>query len=547
MKIKDIKRDKSNYKTIKSESDIDEIIELPLRKPMKELYRKNIITVMSSANEINAKWLDEDGNNMYESKKDFDAVKFSYGDGFAYMILDYDSLSEENKAIMAKLYDELNPDETKPTYEKPMTADQSYKGNKKVIYAIHQIEKPFHAWEIDSEETYKLLTDEPKDINEKDFWRRSDFVYTTPYTERSIIIRYPVTEETEVEEIEEYFSGICSKLKEQERRITIEEVIQNEAQFIDRDKTRLYEITRNLYAKQNRTVIYQPYTGHLLITEKEKKEIIAKHIKEAKDFAVGILKERITDNMTDEQKYKIIFDYFVNTYKYDYSTLDTEKALDYFRTAFSEYRSVLRKYIENIDNYNNMSNYERAQKIIEQIPRDDENKELLDLMENAQKYYSSAQQFKNNNRNYRCGNLFATRYGVCQNFSTAFKEICDEFKLPCESIGGHILSDGINVGHAWNAIAVDDEIRFIDISSAIHSKDGTYVNNKPEDFFNVNLQQLEMADNGKNRTLTDESKEKIEQMKRKLHPFNPNGGGNMSIKNSTNDTQNLDDNELSLD
>ena len=134
--------------------------------------------------------------------------------------------------------------------------------------------------------------------------------------------------------------------------------------------------------------------------EKEKKEIIAKHIKEAKDFAVGILKERITDNMTDEQKYKIIFDYFVNTYKYDYSTLDTEKALDYFRTAFSEYRSVLRKYIENIDNYNNMSNYERAQKIIEQIPRDDENKELLGLMENAQKYYSSAQQFKNNNRNY---------------------------------------------------------------------------------------------------------------------------------------------------
>ena len=74
MKIKDIKRDKSNYKTIKSESDIDEIIELPLRKPMKELYRKNIITIMSSANEINAKWLDEDGNNMYESKKDFDAI-----------------------------------------------------------------------------------------------------------------------------------------------------------------------------------------------------------------------------------------------------------------------------------------------------------------------------------------------------------------------------------------------------------------------------------------------------------------------------------------
>ena len=61
------------------------------------------------------------------------------------------------------------------------------------------------------------------------------------------------------------------------------------------------------------------------------------------------------------------------------SILDAEKALDYFRTAFSTYRKILKKYIENIDNYNNMSNYERAQKIIEQIPRDEENKELLDM------------------------------------------------------------------------------------------------------------------------------------------------------------------------
>ena len=117
MEIKDIKRDKSNYKTIKSENDIDEIIEAPLREPIKEFNRKNIITIMSSANEINVKWLDEDGNDMYQTKRDFDAVKFSYGNGFAYIILDYDSLSDENKAIMNKLYDELNPSEIKSTYE----------------------------------------------------------------------------------------------------------------------------------------------------------------------------------------------------------------------------------------------------------------------------------------------------------------------------------------------------------------------------------------------------------------------------------------------
>ena len=97
MKIKDIRRDKSNYKEIIDESDIDEIIERPLREAVKDLFRKNIITIMSSANEINVQWLDEDGNNMYQTREDFDATKYSYGEGFAYIILDYDSLSDKNK------------------------------------------------------------------------------------------------------------------------------------------------------------------------------------------------------------------------------------------------------------------------------------------------------------------------------------------------------------------------------------------------------------------------------------------------------------------
>ena len=69
MKIKDIRRDKSNYKEIIDESDIDEIIERPLREAVKDLFRKNIITIMSSANEINVQWLDEDGNNMYQTRR----------------------------------------------------------------------------------------------------------------------------------------------------------------------------------------------------------------------------------------------------------------------------------------------------------------------------------------------------------------------------------------------------------------------------------------------------------------------------------------------
>ena len=528
MKIKDIRRDKSNYKKINDETDIDEIIERPLREAVKDLFRKNIITIMSSANEINVQWLDEDGNNMYQTREDFDAIKYSYGEGFAYIILDYDSLSDKNKKIIDDLYNELNPQEEQQIYTKPITAEQSYKGNKRIIYAIHQVENPGHAWQIDSENTLGLLTGTGAEVSDMDFMRKSNFVYTTPYTERSVIIRYPVNEETEEGEVEEFFSSICSKLENQERRISINDAMQNETQFSDLDKSRLQEIAKSIFAEQHRKMPLQPYTRHILVTEQEKKEIIARYIKAYKDFTIESIKKQINEDMTDEQKYKVIFDYFVNRYKYDYSILDTEIAFEYFRKAFSSYRNILRPYIKNIENYSQMSHFEQVHKILEQIPTDESHEELLELMKSAEEYYSRANEFKKNNKNYRYGNLYITKYGVCQNFATAFKEMCDAFGLPSEIIGGHILSGDANVGHAWNAIMVNGDIRYVDISSAIHSKDGTYPNNTPEDFFDINEQELDRSDNGKNRTLSEESKAKIVEMKKRIHSFDPSGSGTKS-------------------
>ena len=528
MKIKDIRRDKSNYKKINDETDIDEIIERPLREAVKDLFRKNIITIMSSANEINVQWLDEDGNNMYQTREDFDATKYSYGEGFAYIILDYDSLSDKNKKTIDNLYNELNSQEEQQIYTKPITTEQSYKGNKRIIYAIHQVENPEHAWQIDYENTLGLLTGTGAEASDIDFMRKSNFVYTTPYTERSVIIRYPVNEETEEEEVEEFFSSICSKLETQERRISINDAMQNETQFSDLDKSRLQEIAKSIFAEQHRKMPLQPYTRHILVTEQEKKEIIARYIKAYKDFTIESIKKQINEDMTDEQKYKVIFDYFVNRYKYDYSILDTEIAFEYFRKAFSSYRNILRPYIKNIENYSQMSHFEQVHKILEQIPTDESHEELLELMKSAEEYYSRANEFKKNNKNYRYGNLYITKYGVCQNFATAFKEMCDAFGLPSEIIGGHILSGDANVGHAWNAIMVNGDIRYVDISSAIHSKDGTYPNNTPEDFFDINEQELDRSDNGKNRTLSEESKAKIVEMKKRIHSFDPSGSGTKS-------------------
>ena len=43
-------------------------------------------------------------------------------------------------------------------------------------------------------------------------------------------------------------------------------------------------------------------------------------------------------------------------------------------------------------------------------------------------------------------------YAVCQGYADAFKLICDKYKVPCVFISGS--SDG--VGHAWNAVQMDD-------------------------------------------------------------------------------------------
>lgn len=525
MKVKDVKRDKSNFKIIDMESDISELIETPVRKPVKQLYRKNIITVMSSANEINVSWQDENGEDMYLTNSDFDSVIFSFGNGYAYIMLDYDSLSDENKAIMNDLYDELNEDDKRPEYTYGISSFDSYKGDKRVIYAIHQIEMPGRAWSIDRISTYEALTKSPDDKMDKEFLRRSNFVYTTPYTRRSIILRYPVDENTEVEEVSEYFSNICERLEGQKKRYSIDDIIRYTSEFNELDKSRIHELIRMLYYNQNKKMIFQPMTGQAIITAEEKQEIIDMNRKMAKDYVISYLRKSISEDMSEKEKYKAIFDFFVERFNYDYSTLDSAKGYGYFKEISLKYRKHLIPITSQIDGYVKLSELEKCNRLLEELQKENNpNNELITLIENARKCYESAEKIKSR-KDYRLGDLFATKYGVCRDFAAAFKDVCDEFNLPCEFITGSILSDGVEVGHAWNAILDNGEVKFIDISAAIHSKDGSYPENEPEDFFNVSFSDLNVADNGKERRLYDKSKNIIEEMKKKARPFNPNGGG----------------------
>ena len=93
-----------------------------------------------------------------------------------------------------------------------------------------------------------------------------------------------------------------------------------------------------------------------------------------------------------------------------------------------------------------------------------------------------------------------------------YESLCKRFGLPCRYIEGTIDSEGFNVGHAWNAIMVNGKVRYVDVSGAIHCKDGTNQENNIEDFFNKSFEELKNIDNGKNRKIKDYSIKEIQKM-----------------------------------
>ena len=52
--------------------------------------------------------------------------------------------------------------------------------------------------------------------------------------------------------------------------------------------------------------------------------------------------------------------------------------------------------------------------------------------------------------------------GICITYSEAFKDISDKLNIPCIVVSGRTSMD-----HAWNAVYLDEEVRFIDVAYAI--------------------------------------------------------------------------------
>lgn len=202
MLVSEVKRIGKVGKNLLENKNADEIIELiiekPLQKACKQCKEKNIETVMSSANKKNI--LKENQKrvkrkNYLERAQKHKLQNFlQAGKGYAWLMINYNTLSDENREIIFSLEKELGEDAiwfVKSSYVETMNA----------------IRKPLKL---------KLMEEKFEDKYAKKFQERQLLVmYNNKYPRRNVFIRMPIDEKTKVEEVETYFEEVLSKLVKQ--------------------------------------------------------------------------------------------------------------------------------------------------------------------------------------------------------------------------------------------------------------------------------------------------------------------------------------------
>lgn len=167
---------------------IDKIIELPLRKACKIFKDKNIETNMSSANKKNLPKngirIEKEDLKLDDNFHYFGPNFTSAGKGYAWIMINYDSLSNENKEKIFDMQNNLG------------------KNCVWLVYSMYYVK--FHSEE-------KEYNDYKKRFDEKSF----RLIYNNKYPRRAVFIRMPISNETTVEEVEEYFCKIANDMIEQ--------------------------------------------------------------------------------------------------------------------------------------------------------------------------------------------------------------------------------------------------------------------------------------------------------------------------------------------
>ncbi len=200
---------------------INRIIEPPLRKACTIFMKKGIRTVMSSANRNNVLKEGEkaiEKEDLYENRTIADQIPVfdNVGKGYAWIMLDFNSLSDENKDWLFSL-EERTDENNKKIGERGIWFVQPSE--------IRTIEYGLKTGQFDYKELHEAgcFTKEeiPKNIQLDrrlaEFYKRHVLLgYNWPmYPLQSVILRMPVNEQTTLEEVEEYFAKFAEGFRDQ--------------------------------------------------------------------------------------------------------------------------------------------------------------------------------------------------------------------------------------------------------------------------------------------------------------------------------------------
>ena len=177
---------------------IKKIIEKPLQKACLVCKEKNVETSMSSANRnnivIKKKTRVNKKDVMEKLAKNKTQTFLEVGKGYAWLMLNYNTLSDENREILFDL-------------EETHGEDSIWFVKSCYIETMNKLRKPFNL---------KPLVENFDDIYANKFKEKQlILMYNNKYPRRSVFIRMPIDENTTVEEVESYFEGIILNLKTQ--------------------------------------------------------------------------------------------------------------------------------------------------------------------------------------------------------------------------------------------------------------------------------------------------------------------------------------------
>lgn len=234
MFISDVEANTGFGRDLLKESNPEDIInfaiELPLRKACKIFLDKNIKTIMSSANKHN---IVNSPDEIIE-KKDVWKTSWEFmvssnpptfldaGKGYAWIMLDFNSLSDENKDWLFSLEARKNQ-KGEPIGEKGVWFVQP-RDMKALEVKVNLDHNPPLIEHANEDEPTKDITLDKRFAEFKK--RRILLAYNERYPNNVVILRYPIDKNTTVAEVEEYFSKLAESFKDQirENEITSQEL-----------------------------------------------------------------------------------------------------------------------------------------------------------------------------------------------------------------------------------------------------------------------------------------------------------------------------------